>query len=293
MIQQKDPKYFNVSGAMVYDPVIGDEITQFFTTIAPFANENEAFLNLNSTSLSLINSLDSKCGFAAYRDKYFRFPPPGHQPSSIPFPPGTNERSCDLFDYISNAAQQVNPCFNIYSINTQCPLLWDVTGFPGGHEYLPKGASIYFNRADVKKAMHAPANVEWTICANHQVLLDDTSADSIYKAIPDVLAATNRFLIANGDYDMILTTNGTLLAIQNMTWGGKTGFQTKPATPIVISQADQAWGQPGPQGVMGVQHYERGLMWAETFQAGHMGPEAQPRVSLRLLEWVLGRIETL
>lgn len=43
----------------------------------------------------------------------------------------------------------------------------------------------------------------------------------------------------------------------------------------------------------GIQHYERGLMWAETYQSGHMEPQFQPRVSYRHLQWVLGRIDVL
>jgi len=49
----------------------------------------------------------------------------------------------------------------------------------------------------------------------------------------------------------------------------------------------------GPQGTMGVQHFERGLMWAETYQSGHQQPQYQPRSSLRHLMWVLGRIDEL
>ena len=44
---------------------------------------------------------------------------------------------------------------------------------------------------------------------------------------------------------------------------------------------------------MGVQHYERGLMWAETYLSGHMEPQFQPRSSYRHLQWILGRIDVL
>jgi len=44
---------------------------------------------------------------------------------------------------------------------------------------------------------------------------------------------------------------------------------------------------------MGVQHYERGLMWAETFLGGDMLPGFQPRSAYRHLEWGLGRIDVL
>jgi carboxypeptidase D len=82
---------------------------------------------------------------------------------------------------------------------------------------------------------------------------------------------------------MIIITNGTLLAIQNMTWNGKLGFQKRPVTPIKIP-SDGDWG---------IQHYERGLMWAETYKTGHMGPGMAPKVSFQHLLWMLGRIETL
>lgn len=111
------------------------------------------------------------------------------------------------------------------------------------------------------------------------------------------------FLVANGDWDMIIITEGTLLSIQNMTWNGALGFQTEPSTPIVITEPDLQYevlfdenelnGVDDIQGTMGIQHYERGLMWAETYQSGHMEPEYQPRISYRHLEWLLGYVDEL
>lgn len=43
------------------------------------------------------------------------------------------------------------------------------------------------------------------------------------------------------------------LAIQNMTWGGKQGFQTKPVEPLIVPYDDQ--------GTMGVVHTERKLTY--------------------------------
>lgn len=96
----------------------------------------------------------------------------------------------------------------------------------------------------------------------------DTSADPIQHVLPQVIEATNRVLIGNGDYDMIILTNGTLMSIQNMTWNGKLGFQERPSTPINIAMPDLQYaavfanpdngeaGWDGPQGIMGIQHYE-------------------------------------
>jgi len=155
----------------------------------------------------------------------------------------------------------------------------------------------------VKKAIHAPLDVDWALCADTGVLRKDTSAMSIEHVIPKVIEATNRFLISSGDLDMILITNGTLMSIQNMTWNGHLGFQKKPSTPIDIQLPDlqyqdvfaynQAAGVDGPQGNMGIQHFERGLMWAQTYLSGHMQPEFQPRSAYRHLEWVLGHINAL
>jgi carboxypeptidase D len=88
-----------------------------------------------------------------------------------------------------------------------------------------------------------------------------------------------------------------------MTWHNHLGFQQQPSEPIVITMPDLLYadvyaengmaGMDGAQGVMGIQHYERGLMWAETFQSGHMQPQYQPRVTYRHLQWLLGRIEKL
>lgn len=158
--------------------------------------------------------------------------------------------------------------------------------------------------------MHAPMDVKWSECAAKPVFKGsagpeqrgDTSLDPIQYVLPRVIEATNRVLIANGDYDMAIITNATMLAIQNMTWNGKLGFEEAPTREINIAIPDlmynkvfDAYGYAGygmclfswwfvmesnrlldgPQGVMGRQHYERGLMWAETYQSGHMQPQFQ------------------
>lgn len=318
MLDQNDTEYYDLSGALTYDPCIGQfDYTQEEVAAVPFVVENQALLKFNDSFIAQLESLDEACGYAALRDEYLTFPPPGNQPAV--FFNFTSEANCDVFDMIDNAALMNNPCFDIYEVNQQCPLLWDVLGFPTQLVYSPEGASVYFNRSDVKAAIHAPQYVDWAECAVNPVFIGgvevdgyynggpegegDLSADPIQHVLPQVIEATNRVLVANGDFDMIIITNGTLMSIQNMTWNGKLGFQEEPTTPIVINEVDLQYpavfdangynGVDGPQGTMGVQHYERGLMWAETYLSGHMQPEFQPRVTYRHLEWVLGRIEVL
>lgn len=264
---------------MVYDPCIGQfDYVQENVPVVPFVQENQQFFNFDSSFMSEIESLHESCGYSDFISKYLTFPPSGHQPKVS----SANLGNCDLFDTVYNQAQQVNQCFNVYEVNQTCPTPVDPLS----------GSTPYFNRADVKKAMHAPSNSVWAECSNGAVFTGgrggpeqegDYSLDSIQKVLPQVVEATNRVLVANGDYDMIIITNGTLLSIQNMTWNGDLGFQQQPSTAINIPSVGQ----------MGVQHYERGLMWAETYMSGHMQPEFQPAVSYRHLEWLLGKRESL
>jgi len=299
-------------GAIAYDPCIGsfDYVQEEVPTI-PFILENNAVLGYNASFLAQMEALDKSCGYAEYREKYLTFPPSGQQPETFFNYSSPTDLACDVFDTAYSAAYNVNPCYNVYEIGTQCPILSDPLGFPTGLLYSYPGLPVYFDRADVKAAMHAPQNVTWAECSVKPVFIGDggpeqegdTSPDPIQHVLPQVIEATNRVLIANGQLDMIILTNGTLLSIQNMTWNGKLGFQEQPSTPIVITLPDLQYGAtfaangvPGsedPQGTMGVQHYERGLMWAETYLSGHMEPQYQPRSSYRHLQWLLGHIETL
>lgn len=260
----------------------------------PLVVANNNFFNFNDSFIEQLVELHKSCGYEEYIEKYLVFPPSGPQPPE--YFNYTSQANCDVFDLIDFAAFDPNPCFgkhltriradgnlssfwpDIYEINTQCPLLWDVLSFPTQLVYTPDGANTYFDRADVKAAIHAPANITWAEC-NYPVFTGevngtgpeeagDTSADPIQHVLPQVIEATNRVLVANGDYDMIIITNGTLMSIQNMTWNGKLGFQERPSTPINITITDLQYadvfaesangipGWDGPQGIMGIQHYE-------------------------------------
>ena len=223
----------------------------------------------------------------------------------------SKDAECDLWGKANSAAFALKPCLNEYLITGSCPLLSDPLGNPTALQLSYPGLPVYFNRSVVKKAMHAPEDVEWLECCNGPVFVGDggpqdegdLSLDPIQSILPRVLEATHRVLIANADLDMSILMIGTLLAIQNMTRRGKPGFQEVPMTPIVITLPDLQYqalfetqglgGIDNPQGTMVIQHFERGLMWVETFLSGHMQPQFQPRSSYRHLQWVLGHIDTL
>jgi carboxypeptidase D len=280
--------------------------------VVPFVQANQNILNFNTTFLAKVSALHESCGYADWIDQYLVFPASGVQPAVFFNDSSPRNASCDVFDMLDHAAFAINPCFDVYSINEQCPLLWDVLSHRTQFNFIPDGATVYPNRSDVKAALHVPADINWVLDNPKPVFVGgssgpemagETSADPIQYVLPRVIEATNRVLVSNGDLDMIILTNGTLLAIQNMTWNGVLGFQAQPATPMIVHLPDlqykavfDASGQKGrddPQGVVGVQHYERGLMWAQTYLGGHTQPENQPRASYRHLQWLLGYVDVL
>ena len=69
---------------------------------------------------------------------------------------------------------------------------------------------------------------------------------------------------------MIIMTNGTLLAIQNMTWSGKQGFQRKPLAKFYVPpHQNHDPATLAGSGIMGKTHTERGLTFVEINLSGH------------------------
>lgn len=153
ILDQNDKEYYNLQGALAYDPCIGSFVYTAEEAVAyPFVEANNNVMNLNQTYLNHLEKLHHSCGYAEYVEKYLTFPPPGVQPPKL-FN-YSSDAACDIFDMIDNAALEMNPCFDIYDVNAQCPLLWDVLSFPTQLVYNAPGApGTYFNRTDVKKGM--------------------------------------------------------------------------------------------------------------------------------------------
>lgn len=298
MLDANDTTYYNVEATMIYDPsTTYDAIAEQVPAVA-LAEYNQALFPLNDTFRTYIHNKSSACGYDSYLSTYLTFPPPGPFPSQLPGADekGTTLDSCDVFDDIFNAASLINPCFDIYQVATTCPLLWDVLGFPGSFNYLPAGTSIYFNRTDVKKAINAPVDSNWMECSAIDVFVNgtDNSPPSGVSVLPGVIERSKRTIIGHGALDMVLIANGTLLMIQNMTWGATQGFQSRPSSPFYVPPSSIT--NPSTlagEGIFGTTHTERGLTWVEVALSGHMIPQYAPAASYRTVEFLLGRIEGL
>jgi carboxypeptidase D len=253
-----------------------------------YVKDFDSFFNLNDTMMADLTRRADKCGYTDFLAQNLVYPPRGTMPS----PKRSRTRECAVWGAIKNAAQNFNPCWNMYDISTTCPLLWDVLGFPGSFEYLPPGAKVYFNRTDVQKAINAPVQ-SWQECSD-VALQQDTSLPSGLTILPSVIERSKRTIIAHGNLDFILLKEGSLLTIQNMTWSGKQGFQTQPKADFYVPyHRELNQGSLAGAGTMGVTHTERGLTWVEVFMCGHMVPQYQPSAAYRQMEFLLGRIKSL
>ncbi|KAF1994687.1 alpha/beta-hydrolase, partial [Amniculicola lignicola CBS 123094] len=290
MVQKNDTKYYNVNGIMIYDPSIAEDVILEDAPAVGLVDQWSGLFNLNETFMEYIHKQADKCGYTSLFETYLTFPP---QHGSIPLPAySANDEGCDLWNQILNAVLLTNPCFDLYAIATTCPLLWDVLGFPGSIPYLPDGAFIYFNLTNVQKAINAPVQ-DWEECSNG-VLDDDTSLPSSIEVLPRVIDALERTIIVHGELDYVLLYNGTLLTIQNMTFGGLQGFQSKPSDDFYVPyHADGPLGSISAAGIMGTTHTERKLTYVSQRLSGHMVPQYQPSSAYRQLEFLLGRIDSL
>lgn len=302
MLDKEDTTYYNVSGMMIYDPVLMDDVVQTSHTVVPFADYHSNLMPFNDSFNDYLHEQHESCGFADFSATYLQYPPPGPQPSTS----GLSSECANLWSDVYLEVFSVNPCFDVYQVATTCPLLWDVLGFPGSLFYIPEGADVYFNRSDVQAAINAP-QIDWEECASGDVFKGGDSSDpSGYRVLPNVIDKTQNVIIGHGILDMILLANGTLLSIQNMTFGGQLGFQSAPTEPFFVPYHALSTGEAineesdptalstmAAAGVLGVAHTERGLTYVSVDISGHMIPQYAPSAAFRQLEFLLGRVANL
>ncbi|KAG8693432.1 hypothetical protein FRC08_009112 [Ceratobasidium sp. 394] len=253
------PKHVTGRGTHIPDPSIVSEEAP----AARFAKKNQQLLGLNDTVVTRLQELSVSCGYQKIIDAA-TYPPKG----KIPLPNGNKDtitRNCSTANRFYDAAQEVNPCFNIYRVTDKCPT-------PADND------EPYYSRPDVQKALHFDNFGNWTECSNVPVFInyDDNSKYS-ETLFPDLLHRLPKgFSLWHGLVDSILFSEGTRITIQNLTWGGQQGFQKPITTPLVVDGKRH-----------GVYHTERKLTYIGFDNAGHMIPQDQPAASLHAFNWVL------
>ncbi|PPQ88899.1 hypothetical protein CVT25_009134 [Psilocybe cyanescens] len=238
-----------------------------------FVKKYENVFSFNQSFMTELEQINAKCNYTGYSDKFLTYPPKG----LLPLPNGSTRtpKGCDVWDTIFNAALTINPAFNIYRIFDTFPILWDVLGFPGSFEQ--EQTPLYFNRTDVKKAIHAPLNVDWKECSDIDVFpKGDASLPPAFTVLPNVIEKSNRTVIVHGLADFILIAEG-------MTWNGLQGFQKPIANDSFLVDG---------VGALGTTHTERGLTYFEVELSGHMVPQYSPKAAFQIMQYLMGFRET-
>ncbi|KAI1318600.1 alpha/beta-hydrolase [Xylariaceae sp. FL0255] len=294
-LDQNDTTYYNVKGIQVNDPSIIGSAVNMEAPAAQFLNSNLNLFNLNDTTVAQVNAVAESCGYNSWLDTALTFPPSG----KFEAPAKCKE---DVWNTIYLAAIYVNPCFNFYHVLDYCPFLSDELGFPS----LGWGPNNYFNRTDVQAALNIKTPVNYAVCGDNSLGPIERSDPSSWTILPSVIERTNNVIVGNGNMDFLIMSNGTLAALNNMTFNGAQGFSKAPSNEFFVPYSSgigrvlnddsiptKSVGIVGGGGVYGVTHTERGLTWVTVDLSGHEIPQYVPGAGYRQLEYLLGRIDSL
>lgn len=109
----------------------------------------------------------------------------------------------------------------------------------------------WFSQTSVRHALHVPGEGGWCQCTKKSVFRgnfigplaigDPSAPPATTNLLSRVIEYTGNVIIGSGGLDMLVPTNGTLLVLQNVTWGGVQGFRERPAKPV--SSCPQIFGK--------------------------------------------------
>ncbi|KIL59177.1 hypothetical protein M378DRAFT_15036 [Amanita muscaria Koide BX008] len=242
-----------LQGIWMGDPVIGWFVTQEQIPAVDFVHKYEHVFAFNQTFLKYLDDTALKCGYTGYQQKYATYPPKG--PLPLPGHDTFADPGCDVWDDIFNAVLIVNPAFNCTGSLTSIRCYGTFLVSRDGSFFALQTTPTYFDRLDVKQAIHAPLNSTWQICTDINVFPNgDASLPPTFTVLPNVIEKSKKAIIMHGLADYVLIADG-------MTWAGKQGFQTPIANDSFIVDGI---------GALGTVHEERGFTYYEVVLSGHM-----------------------
>lgn len=164
---------------------------------------------------------------------------------------------------------------NVYDVRKKCtypPLCYDFDAI-----------NKFFNRADVQKALGARSTT-WQSC-NMEVNMEFTAADwfaDIAQKIPTLLEGGVRVAVYSGDCDFICNWLGGKAWALGLPWSGQADFN---------KLVDKQWTLDGVPAAM-VRSYNSTaspilFSFLQIYNAGHMSPADQPKVTLAMVRHFL------
>lgn len=275
----KQQDTFNLQGLAVNDPSVTEDAFSEDIASYQFALDNQQALGLNDSFIETLKSKANEQGVTTYLADNLVFPPKG------PILAPKQLKGGDLWDSVYAAANDANKCFNIYNVDEKCPLPIDPLGFAADAQGASESNFIN-DTPGFKEYVHANTNGKWVECSDQPVFAgqgDTSLAPTSINLLGQLADKNKRTVVQHGLRDFVLIANGTLLGIQNSTWGGKQGFQQSPfdTKDNLIVQGKAT----------GSHHTERNLTFATIDLSGHMVPEDQPATAYKLQQFLLGQIQ--
>jgi len=146
-------------------------------------------------------------------------------------------------------------------------------------------SEAFYNRDDVKAALHAPTNITWHGCRwgegrrhlssspRRLGYMDYDHPIKMENYMSDVLDAGIPLLVYNGDRDMTTNMVGQERVLNSMDWSGKKEWLDAPRGLWMTKDYESGWAK----------EYDT-LTFVVVYNSGHMVPYNQPVPAFDLLQ---------
>lgn len=181
---------------------------------------------------------------------------------------------CQAMMFMPFQASGTNP----YDIRLKCdkehPLCYDFSN-----------VETFMNNATVKEILGVPSHVEWQDCNNTvNAMFAADWMKNFDKQVVRLLENDVKVMIYAGDMDWICNWIGNKAWTLDLDWSGKDGFNAASDVEVTPHQ--------GKDSVAQVRQFEN-FTFLRMYDAGHLAPMDQPRVSLAMVKWFTGTLPSL
>lgn len=235
-------------------------------------------LQLNASAIDALTKRAQGLGLVGYINSTLVYPPAG---GPILAPKQYTDEDDKSVTYLALPyLTAANECFNFYDIREKCPSPFSP---------LVSKDNFINTTPGLKSALHVNESDTWAACTRYKFIFpheyDPTPPSFEDGSMERVMAKSDRVVMFAGQDDYKIIASGTQLGLQvsgmqsdqcvrasalvaessiflqNLTWGGKQGFQ-EPLTKQLISNGTQ----------VGLYQTERNVTFAVLDHAGHFVP---------------------
>ncbi|PLW50001.1 hypothetical protein PCASD_01355 [Puccinia coronata f. sp. avenae] len=265
-----------LKGLLLIDAVFSDTLLQEQVPLYTFVAKHKDIFKFDASFMAKLNATDKRCGYSEYLHENLVYPSRGFLPELTQATSSKNPKQvkpqCNIVTMMN---LKLPPAFQTYNI------MWKKA-----YDYALDPFFTYFDLAEVKEAFNINGKRRWRACQENsdQSIFPngDQSSPPALTVLPDVIQKNNRTVLVQGGLDAIIFTDGTKLALQNLTWNEVLGFKNPIVQPFSVH------GQ-----VVGRFNSERGLTYIEIDDSGHKLPHDKPAVALQILDFFLGHQASL